>query len=575
MTMSYIAQQKTSSEIKPLEADDESYRRWRQDLLQNSPPEERLQEWLFHVLHIWLSRYAVCPGHCSQLEYFSDRYYNRVQDTILWAARMWGKSFLAGLEAWMKGRYESYWEANICAGSQAQANRVYKATDFMWTQADDIAGRAVLKRDPLKSLTEFLNGSFYETTTASTRSQRGPHPNALFADEIDEMAIDVFNSAMEQTTTRMGHMASTALLSTMHKVGGLMATWVDNAEEKGYKLYTSCVLETLEGCMDGEYSCSTCNLSEYCQGRLKVVTKQAIEDQIREGWILSGQRPYMGFNTIEEIQRKVRQGYEKEEATGLIKPIDVAAELFCKRPSRIGMVFPEFDENFHVVSAQEISVSNKWKKGRTTDFGFTAPFVDLYFAITPRDQIIFYNEFVQTGMTMDDILNHLKQGSKREVFLHTFADPAGATEIDTIRKAGIRMQGIGGEIQERLNHMRHLFRTNIDSLPSIIISSACKNFIRELKSYRYPDTGLSEVPIKRDDHCIEAAGRGIKGWRDGLLQELSTLLGEVKLGGQRDGRRNEADRAYDEAKKVAKRPTRNVQGSRERRKRPSGVADYL
>jgi len=574
--MSYTEQQTAILERTQTEA--EIYRQRRGKMLEASPPMIYLQDWLYHVLGIWLSNHSVCSGHCSQLEYFSDRYYLKALDTIMWAARMWGKSFLSGLEAWMKGRYNSHWEANICAGSQSQANRVYKATDSMWRATDDIGGRAVLRRDPLKTITEFLNGSMYETTTASTRSQRGPHPNALFADEIDEMAIDVFNSAMEQTTTRMGHQASTALLSTMHKVGGLMAAWVDTAEKRGYKLYTSCVLETLESCED--YSCSTCNLLEYCQGNLKAVIELARQEQLERGIIEQGQKVRLGFNTVEEIQRKVRQGYEEEEGTGHIKPIDVAAELFCQRPSRIGMVFPEFRDTFHVVPAQEIEISNRWKKGRTTDFGFTAPFVDLSFAITPIDQIIFYNEFVQPGMTMPDIITHLKEGSRQEVFLHTFADPAGATEIDTIKKAGLRCVGIGGEVQERLGYIRHLFRTDIDGEPSIIISSACKNFIRELKGYRYPDTGLSEVPIKKDDHCIEAAGRGVKAWRDGLLQELSKMLEDVKMGGGRsNGRRNETDRAFEEAKKASRktRSTRRIQSSRGggRSERPGRVQDYL
>ena len=571
--MTSTAQQQTSLEAR--QRVNEIYRQRRAKMLENSPSEIRLQEWLFHVLGIWLPSQSICPGHCSQLEYFSDRYYSKELDTILWASRMWGKSFLSGLEAWMKARFKSRWEANICAGSQAQANRVYKATDSMWTATDDIGGRAVLKRDPLKSLTEFLNGSMYETTTASTKSQRGPHPNSLFADEIDEMAVDVFNSAMEQTTTRAGHQASTALLSTMHKVGGLMAAWVDTAIQRGYRLYISCVLETMESCED--YNCSTCNLSEYCEGRLKPAIELAREDQLHRGLISPGEKPRMGFNTVEEIQRKVRQGYEEDDSTGLIKPIDVAAELFCRRPSRIGMVFPEFRDNFHVKPVQEISINNKWKKARTTDFGFTAPFVDLYFAITPRDQIIFYNEFVMPGMTMNDIIDHLAKGSKLEMFLRTFADPAGATEIDSIRQAGIAIQGIGGEVQERLDYMRHLFRTNIGNEPSIIISSACKNLIRELKTYRYPDTGLSEVPIKRDDHAIEAAGRGIKAWRDGLIQELSKLLKGVKMGGGRRDAKSTTQRAYEDAKKeVRGKRNRSTQSIRAQKKqRPARVSDYL
>ena len=113
---------------------------------------------------------SICDGHCSQLHYFSDVYFERVLDIILWASRFWGKSMLAGLEIWMKGRdpKKPYWQANVCAGSGAQAGRVYEATDLFWTRTDDIGGRGVLKQDPLKTHTDFLDGSKYEITTSST-----------------------------------------------------------------------------------------------------------------------------------------------------------------------------------------------------------------------------------------------------------------------------------------------------------------------------------------------------------------------------------------------------------------------
>lgn len=545
----------------------------RTELLKAGPPSEAdLQEWLWAVLGIWLPNRSICPGHCSTLEFFADIYYERNLDALLWAARLWGKSFLAALLCWLKSRYRPLWEANICAGSAAQAGRVYKAADLFWRATETIGGRAVLRKEPLLSYTQFLNGAMYEITTSSTKSQRGPHPNALFADEIDEMDTDVLNAALDQTTDQYGHKGTNVLMSTMHKVGELMSYWVDNAAIKGYTLYVSCILEAMESCLD--YRCDECNIDEYCQRRLQPICEEEYDRQLEMGLIQPNQQPYMGHNTVENIQRKVRQGYEVDPETSSVKAIDVAAELFCQRPSRTGLVFPEFNDNFHVVSANDITIETSMPKLSTTDFGYTDPFVELRAAITPRDQIIFYYEFVQRGMTLDAIASHLKEGMRHTRFLRRFGDPAGKTEIESLRKLGIPIQEVVSEIVEGLNYMRHLLKMNISGQPGIIFSSEVPITIREMKKLSYPEKGNTEKPIKRDDHCVEAARRGIVAWRRGLLTSLDTLLSGVKTGGQSRARETSTDKAYKETKKAI----RSV-ASRRKRSRESEsagrVSDYL
>ncbi len=552
------------------------YRAVRADMLKSMPTEAELPLWLLDVLGIWLPHRQICDGHTTPFRYFADRYYERELDTILWASRMWGKSLTAGLECWMKGRdpRRPYWRANICAASQSQARNVYDATDLFWTRTDDIGGRAVLKRDPLKSSTEYLDGSKYELTTSSETAQRGLHPNTLIADELDQIPFDTFRAALNQTREGYGHKPSTALISTMHKVGGLFSDWVDHAEIRGYKLYISCILETLEACTD-DYDCEKCNLDQYCERRLKAITQEEEKIQIEAGIIKVGMKPHMGFNTIETVRQKVRQGYEKEEKTGHIRAVDVDAELFSKRPSRTGLVFPDFNENFHVVPAQEINIQTEWHKGRTTDFGHRAPFVDLYFAITPRDQIIFYYEFVRPGMTMPDIISHLAEGRKHTRFLKTFGDPAGATEIATIKQAGILIEPVVREIHEGITAINHLLRQNIDGKPQFIISSACPVFIDEIKKLPYPENNMSEKPVKKDDHCVEAASRAVVAWMRGWLQPLDSILKDVKTGGQSRGRETSTDRAYRETKTAIRKVKRGRnQGLNEGRESIRRVADF-
>ena len=560
------------------EAQDLQYLAARREMIKTMPDEPYLQLWLLHVLGLWLPHRQVCDGHDSPLAYFTDRYYDKIYDTILWGARICGKSMMAGLECWMKGRdiRRPYWRANVCAGSGAQARNVYDATDLFWTRTDDIGGRVVLSKEPLRTYTEFLDGSKYEITTSSETAQRGLHPNQLFADELDQIPYQTFRAALNQTREGYGHKPSTAILSTMHKVGGLMSDWVDNASERGYKLYTICILETLEAC-SGDYNCETCNLDQYCERRLKDIFREEEEAQQEQGIIEIGEKPFVGFNTIETVRQKVRQGYEKDEGTGNIKALDVEAELFCKRPSRTGLVFPEFNKAFHVVSADQINIPTEWPKARTTDFGWTAPYVDLWFAITPRDQIIFYHEFVKSGMTLDEIADDLRAGRKHTKFLNTFGDPAGATEIATLRARGILIKEVVSEIVEGLNFMHTLMRQRIDgNIPAFIVSNDCPILINELTKLSYPEKGDTEKPIKKDDHCVEAARRGIVAWMRGQLQPLNEALKEVQTGDRGHGSETSTDTAYRENKQdLHSIKTRRRRSSDEGRESGHRVSDYL
>lgn len=498
--------------------------------LQIPPPEDywSLHNWVFGVLGYWIPCQQVCPGHTTPYQYFYDRYFGISTQTILWANRGGEKSWLAGLECWMKGRFNGLWDATILGGSKYQSERAYRATDDFWRITDDIDGRDVLLKEPLLSKTVFKNGSVYEILTASETTVRGPHPIATFLDEIDEIKVRIFNAAMEQPQSKGSHEASWALLSTMHRVGGLMANWVDNASAKGFTLYKHCVLETMEGCYD--YECSTCPLDEHCQGKMKPAMEAAEESQIERGTIKRGQKAYMGFNTVEDTIKKVQLGITETEIAGqmMVKPVDVAAELFCQRPSKMGLVYQVFNEDVHVVDAKNLVIPDEWPRYRTFDFGYSNPFVCLYIAVSPSDVIHVYREYVEVGIEMPEHCKYLANDSTK--YLVNTADPSGADE-----RAQLRSHKIPTKVAERtslsegLDYVRGVLNLRPSGQPNLIISSACRFFISEFLSYRYPENRISEVPEKKNDHSMDAFRYWVSVWREGQLRPFSDLVKEIEV----------------------------------------------
>lgn len=418
----------------------------------------------------------------------------------------------------MKGREKPLWEGNIVSGSLAQAQNAYNATDLFWKRTDDIGGRDVLADDPLVSITKYKNGAFFQIGTSSEKRQRGPHPNRAYVDEIDEIDVKVFNAAMFQSMTKNGYPASTALLSTMHRPGGLMADYVDHADERGLEVYKYCILEVMEACYD--YRCDTCVLDNWCRGRMKDAIAVAEADQVADGTIDKGKKAIMGYLPVSDVIKKVRLGGEADTAGRLVKPMDVDAELFCLRPSRAGLVYGEFNDD-HIID--DLVISDLWPRYRTFDFGHTNPWVSLSIATDQMDRVYVYDEIYVRGtntMRMAAVLAGLPGTFEKNV-----ADPSGAGDRDILLDHGIttvipKKQNVAQGIQL----IQHALDVRADGKPGLFVSSKCVNTIREFKSYRYPDDGLSENPVKENDHAMDALRNWFVVNRIGGIEQVPTKL---------------------------------------------------
>lgn len=543
-----------------------------------------LQEWYVGVLGIWIPSYPVCPGHCSPYDYFFDRYYNIVLNSVLWASRFGSKSFMAALEAWGKGHKWPGWEANIVAGSQYQAGMIYEAMGMMWRASEDIGSREVLEKEPLQSVTKYKGGGRIYVSTSSSKAARGPHPNALFADEIDEMPPDVLNDCMNQTCEKGGYPASTAMLSTMHKTSGLMQDWVDNAKVRGYKLYKYCILETMAACVD--HRCSTCYLDKWCEGRMKPAIKKALADQKRRGLIDRNDKvPVMGYNGVEFVIQKAKQGATTVTIAGqqYQKLIDVDAELFGRRPTKQGLVIKDFNEDIHVIPAGEISIQPDWMQYGAIDWGYTNPFVYLFVTKTASDQFIIWKEYVVTETEPEIAADEVKAMADGVGVRPSYvvADPEDPGAIKTwARKTTWRMvrhtDGAPAELvglAERVKMMRRIFELRATGDPQVLISSACPYFLKEVMSWGYPKTGQSELPEDKNNHAMMAFSYFLAYWR---MHNMSAaeLANQIRAGGRRSETISSPAAEAHRADKEAIRQIRRQSSETRRRPRRSSGRDF-
>lgn len=249
------------------------------------------------------------PDHVPQFRVVSDVLRDVAGDYVIWACRAGSKTFLyGGLDSWVKSCSRSRYETRILGGSLEQSLLSYEAMKIFRDETDPVNTR--IQGDILQSRTEFKNKSKVSILAASIKSVRGPHPQCLKLDEVDEIESNVYNAALSQPLSKFGHKAVLGMFSTNHNVMGQMDKALEKAKEFGTSIYKYCIWECIESCRD--FNCSTCKLSFLCPGKQ---IKQAdgyykIEDLVKKLAFMS-----MGELSREWLCIKVGLGdtvYEQE-----------------------------------------------------------------------------------------------------------------------------------------------------------------------------------------------------------------------------------------------------------------------
>ena len=97
-----------------------------------------------------------------------------------------------------------------------------------------------------------INRNLLKVITSSTRGARGPHPQRVRLDEVDEMRWNVFNSSRGQPEIRANRVTgrefkdNILICSTLQYANGTMARALEEAEEKQWPVFSWCYRDTME-----------------------------------------------------------------------------------------------------------------------------------------------------------------------------------------------------------------------------------------------------------------------------------------------------------------------------------------
>lgn len=218
-----------------------------------APPRTKteLQYYLWHFMGLKIPGVRVCADHSTPLDALADCYFARFPVVVWKASRGFGgkTTMMAGLSSL---EFMNRINVAILGGSGQQSTRVHEATSAIWNHRAQIGGKTVLapfrwmlSREPNTKETRSIYGNWMRALTASTKSARGPHPQRLRLDEVDEMDLGVLDAAMGQTMSTDGVESNTLISSTHQYPDGTMSEVLARAQDNGWPVHTWCFRETL------------------------------------------------------------------------------------------------------------------------------------------------------------------------------------------------------------------------------------------------------------------------------------------------------------------------------------------
>ncbi len=195
-------------------------------------------------------------------------------------------------------------------------------------------------------------------------------------------------------------------------------------------------------------------------------------------------------------------------------PADVLeSRRYGRFVKRSGMVYPEFDENVHVI--QPFPVPREWQDCMSIDPGLNNPLACHWYAVDGDGTVFVVAEHYAAGKDVDW---HAEKIREKCAALGWQSDSAGRYRalIDSAAnqrtlsgtksvsalfcERGILVNPkVNKELYSGINTVKSYLKGN-NGKPRLYIFASCVNLIRELKKYCWGD---GETPVKRDDHCLD------------------------------------------------------------------------
>ena len=193
------------------------------------------------------NEYCVKNDHKSPLDALWGAYSEEDSFSIWYAMRGSGKTRDLAILGWLESVFKPHCWTTVLGGSLEQSIKAVAYTNELWNMPTvaHLRNKLLVNGQVAGRGFKTTHGSQFQALAASTKSIRGPHPQKLRLDEVDEMEEKIYLGALGQPKSNYGILDNVIISSTLHNAFGLMSEIIDNRYEIGAKLYAWCINEVI------------------------------------------------------------------------------------------------------------------------------------------------------------------------------------------------------------------------------------------------------------------------------------------------------------------------------------------
>jgi hypothetical protein len=442
----------------------------------------------------------VCKDHDAPFDFVYHSFMGLSKVVLAMANRSGGKTLdfavLSILDTLANDNCES---ANLGA-IQAQAHRCYRYMQGIINSSPVFRG--FTKGDGTIQRREFMNRSSIEVLVATMTGVNSPHPQKLKMDEVELIPWVILQEALSMVQSKGDVKGVTVLGSTRKFATGPMQKLLDQGGGRGVKIFTWCILETMEPFPDNP---ALPNFDPILAKDIRTIMGTDLPDNTS---MFSGYYKWEDF--IEKYQTLDRD------------VLDI--QWFCKKPDLAALIYSRFDEgrnvetNFKLDLTQQIYIFEDFGNSKdhpdvilfaqhNPETNVVTVFDELYLANLSSTQMVeeAKKKLTSYGMTTDQLTgwipdhHMLTQVIDRKNMGLPIWGPVDDTMIDNPSRVYLIANGV------------HLVRKFIDE-GWFKITPNCTQLRAEFMSYsrkRKPNGEYSDDPDKKNDHGPDAVRYGL------------------------------------------------------------------
>jgi phage terminase large subunit-like protein len=200
---------------------------------------------------------------------------------------------------------------------------------------------------------------------------------------------------------------------------------------------------------------------------------------------------------------------EVEEISKTLSESSLQSRRYGHFDANLGLVYPEFDENIHIIDPFEIPYA--WQDLISIDPGLRNPLSAHFYCVDFDGNVYVVGEHYEKDKDVD---YHASKIYELATLLNWHRMHNGCLEAIIDSAAGARTLSSSKSVAELFNERGILVNTKVNkelfsginqvksylSQKKLFIFRTCPNLIREIKSYWW---GKHDAPIKADDHAMD------------------------------------------------------------------------